>query len=314
VRVERIKYKDGREDKVINHIKNERKITKKSKERSIDNRPVKSNQTKRRHHTKTTKRKSESNKKVSKGKAIYWEDSWHSIEEELKNQNLEKFRNNTGIVQRLSGGPKSIAGWVNLCNNNKIDPKYFSDSLLCHPKDVVKKGGVSVTKCSMRHAYYAHRILEKIEFTQPIVVLEVGGGYGGFIEQLARRVSIKKCYLIDSPPMQQIQKYYLTKAGYEYIIEFPELYEYPPELVDLIVTTNTLAEMEYKNVKKYIDIFEQILKPETGLLYSVQRREAKGPHLHTAWDDYPFDKSWELEVCDFTGNVNFAECFGRRKE
>jgi hypothetical protein len=68
-----------------------------------------------------------------------------------------------------------------------------------------------------------------------------------------------------------------------------------------------------EDVREYIKLFEAVLKPETGLFYSIQRKKDNSPHLHSRWKDYPFDGNWSLNTADFMGNENFVECFGTRK-
>jgi hypothetical protein len=195
-------------------------------------------------------------------KKLYWQSTWNEIEKSLTN--LEYFRKSY-ILTRAESKTPIINQFLPRCEKRNILPEYYSDTLIGHPVETANRNGVVVTGNSVRHAYFVDKILEKATFTPPITVLEVGSGYGGFIEQLSRRIALRKCYLLDGS---------LTEAGLGDIIEFTA----PREMVDLIITTNTLGEMVPEDVREYIKLFEAVLKPETGLFYSIQRKKDNSPH------------------------------------
>lgn len=236
-----------------------------------------------------------------------WSNTWQTIAEESKG-GLINFRCNKKLAERLDGGIGKKA-WGKFCSDTEISVEYFADSLIGNPK-VGKLKGSKVTMNSLRHAYYIHRIKSRlVTSNKPLKVLDVGAGYGGFVEQFCRQFDVEAIYLLDAPIMQKLQKYYLTEAGYDDKLYFEE----PKAMsIDLIISTNSLGEMPQEDVSKYIKLFESVLKPDTGLLYLVQRTK-KGFHILTAWDDYPFDNKWQLITEEFPPMPTFTECYGTRK-
>ena len=247
-------------------------------------------------------------KQIKSKQVFLWEDSWLEIETALATADLKKFRSqeNSVIARRITEPRSSRKEWQRACE--ELPTATYVDSRIGSPK-TFEYNNVQVTSNSLRHAFLIARIREKFPPEAPIKVLEVGAGYGGFAEQLARQYEIEKFYLLDGKPMIQLQKYYLTKAGYGDRLCF----EAPTEKVDLIVSTNSLAEMSLETVTQYIQLFEQVLKPKAGLMYLKQREKATSPHLYTSWKDYPFDEKWTLEITNSKrSGREFIECFGRR--
>ena len=238
-----------------------------------------------------------------------WKDkAWPTISRALAKSDWSNFRNIKGGTQQIEGGMEhGRVHWKAICINAGIPPNLCKDSLIGNPKPPIlyEFKGVQVTKNSLRQAYHIHRIEKRFNPTGPIRVLEIGAGYGGFAEQFCRKYEVSRYHLIDIPLMQALQGYYMIKAGYANIISF----ELPAEQVDLIVTTQTLGEMPIRDVTKYIKLIEKVIKPETGLFYSVQSIKAEGFTL-TSLKDYPFNSNWIFQSEPYVRSRQ-SEFFGR---
>ena len=240
-----------------------------------------------------------------------WEDDWKALDRALATFDMSLFRSpsHRSAIRRIYENDTKVAGWKKLCVEAEVDPIYYADSMIGNP-NTVNWNGVKVTANSLKHAVFMSRIMTQLKNDSPITLLEVGAGYGGLIELLGRYYALEKIYILDGAPVNELQKYFLTEAGYGDQIYF----ETPTEKVDLIVSTNTLGEMDPKVVAHYVKLFESCLKPQTGLMYLFQRKVANGSHLFTDWKDYPFDDHWTLDASVYKGigPAELIECFGRR--
>lgn len=252
---------------------------------------------------------------------LHWETTWENVERQLKTTPIENFRSDPVIVQRISTTrPEERSKWLNRCQQAGIPPEIFKDSLIGNPSKkqigTHKKGNISFTGDSCRHSKTVHYIKSVYTPKTKIKVLEVGSGYGSFVEHMFRQFDISEYYIIDHPVMQRLQKYYLGEVGvldkcFFYSSE-DKVYDLPK--VDLIVSVNSLSEMVQSIVTKYVILFTATLKPEVGRMYLQQRTRANGPHLHTNWNSYGFPTIWELdEIKGFmgVGNEDWVTCLGK---
>lgn len=257
---------------------------------------------------------------MTRSKYAWWEEDWEAIASYNRGEEkLASFRNHTRIVQRITESAGNYKKWEGYCKTAQIPPAHLYDTMIGNPPQTQthRFKDVKVTVNSLRFGYYIHRIAEKYKGVDPIKVLEVGAGYGGLAEQLSRRFEIEHYYLIDGEPMLNLQRYYLNEAGLgDRITLFnSDLPTFTMPKVDIIISTNSLCEMRLPDVTKYIELFEAKLKYETGLLYLVQRKIDKSPHLHTAWASYPFSTGWKLDdkkpFILHSSSDKYVECFGR---
>lgn len=241
---------------------------------------------------------------------LTWSETWNSIKKRLeKDPDLSNFRMDSCLSARLTTPLGSMDFWKGRCARNKVPNDWCIDPLIGKPH--LKKGMGNCTTESCRFAFQLHRILTHWPIEQPARVLEVGPGYGGLAERFCRFGNVSTYYLVDAPPMQQIQKYYMTEAGFIDKCRF----EKPTEEVDIIISINSLGEMSKDEIAEYTSLFEQILVPHTGLMYLHQHRTTKKKRI--GFEDYPLDDKWELELSDEDSpniwNINFVEVFGYRK-
>lgn len=244
-------------------------------------------------------------------KEKYWPNAWQKITDKLIEVDWKDFRSHKNSVLYIEGGlERGREFWRRQCTENKIPPKDYEDSLIGNPMEErqFKFGDVSATANSCRFAYYLHRISGELKSNKPLRVLELGGGYGGLAVQLCKKFSVSDYFFLDHPTLRVLQGYFMLKSGFMDVVSFD-----PPTDIDLIVSVGgTLSEMPLEAATKYIRLFESVLKPESGLLYMTQHKD-KRAYILTAWDEYPFDNKWDLNVSTSVRG-KMMECFGRRKK
>jgi SAM-dependent methyltransferase len=248
-----------------------------------------------------------------------WNKTWAAVRRELDQPDpLAKFRQNSKISGRIQTPLGQLTQWKDRCKEVGVPEEWCVDNMIGTPFHRVIDNK-KYTSNSYRFAYQAHRIFSLYDMIKPTSVLEVGAGYGGLADVIMRYGNVSKYYLIDAKPMLELQEYYLTKAGHGDKIEFrgPNVTDLAAigakDKLDLIISINSLGEMLNKVVNDYIILFQRILKPKTGLLFLVQRREASGVHLYTAWNQYGFKDIWELEEQPGWTSCKWVACGCRLK-
>jgi putative sugar O-methyltransferase len=245
-----------------------------------------------------------------------WSKTWVAIQKELDQPvPLAKFRQNDRIKSRIETplGKVRFTQWKDRCKEAGVPEEWCVDTMIGNPFYEVQDGK-KYTSNSFRFAYQAYRIFSLRDMTKPTSVLEVGAGYGGLADVIMRYGNVSKYYLIDAPPMLKLQEYYLTEAGHgdKIVLREPNVTDLAAlgaeEKLDLIISINSLGEMDTDVVNNYIKLFQRTLKPETGLFFLIQRREAEGGHLYTAWKQYEFEDIWELEEQPEWVDCNWVVC------
>jgi hypothetical protein len=244
----------------------------------------------------------------------HWPATWKTIQKELDKllfENLGDFRNNFQISKRIE---KVEKWWYTACQTEKynVPADWYVDTLIGNPKvQHVTKEGKPITYQACYSAFVLSRILSELPPLQDsgcsLTVLEVGPGFGDLAALVCKHLRVRKYYLVDAPPMNKLQQYYLTKSKCLDKCSF----EKPTEPVDLIISTFSLGEMPKKEIEEYIALFEAVLKPKTGLMYLLQRKDSGIHPPRIGMTDYPFDKNkWDLDI---RPSVRFgtSECFGR---
>jgi len=161
--------------------------------------------------------------------------------------------------------------------NKKIDlwKKYVGNNLkeldfprIGNPFGLMIDGNL-ITSCSMRHDYYAKRILEYVGNIKKPVIHEIGGGFGGLAYYLFKRAKNKKIKYInfDIPEIIAINSYFLmlaypnlkfrlygekpSDADIELLPNFA-IKKMKNNSVDLVFNSHSFIEMDDFTVKEYI--------------------------------------------------------------
>lgn len=150
---------------------------------------------------------------------------------------------------------------------------------------------------------------------EPVVIVEIGGGYGGLAAKLRRRLPKAKVIVIDLPEANAIQTYYLsrvlpTERGF-YSIDLERegikaflggdasyallptyaIAELPDLCADMVVNIRSMMEMLPEVIAGYFLHIHRISKPGGGF-YCVNRYHKQEIGMPVRIRDYPFDNHW----------------------
>jgi hypothetical protein len=153
----------------------------------------------------------------------------------------------------------------------------------------------------------------------PLVVVEIGGGYGGLAAKLRRRLPKAKVIVIDLPEANAIQTYYLsrvlpTERGF-YSIDLERegikaflrgdanyallptysIAELPDLCADMVINIRSMMEMLPEIIAGYFVHIHRITNVGGGF-YCVNRYHKTDVGIPIRIRDYPFDSRWFATV------------------
>lgn len=131
---------------------------------------------------------------------------------------------------------------------------------------------------TIRHCYFAQQFRELLKGVVNPIVVEIGGGFGGFAQQILSQYADKKIkyILYDLPEVNIISTFFLMKSfpnkkfllfnnndPWDYSIDFDiailphfEVSKIPPLSVDLFYNACSFSEMSKESAKAYLDQIE----------------------------------------------------------
>jgi putative sugar O-methyltransferase len=169
-----------------------------------------------------------------------------------------------------------------------------------------------------RHDYYAKKIIDLFHYKKCPTILEIGGGYGGLLNQLIRRKFRFNYINIDLPNTILINFYYISSIHKKIKINFKEslaqsdikkgeifflpfsktIFKKLNFKPDLIFNSNSFSEMDQLILKKYFFIINKKLKPKfilhqnsNVLLYPDSKS-----HVEIQSERFPLDKKKYVKV------------------
>ncbi|MFC2066178.1 putative sugar O-methyltransferase [Chloroflexota bacterium] len=172
------------------------------------------------------------------------------------------------------------------------DGDWFSDNLVGQPFHI-KVNGRIVTEPLIRHGYYIRQLLSLFPAIchEPLIIFEIGGGYGSLARFLKRLNPNIKVILTDLPERIALQYYYLSESfrnidiavavvtgnvldlNADFILlptwKLPMLSE---ASIDLVINTHSMQEMTLEQVAYYVEHIERVTK---HTFYCVNRYEKK---------------------------------------
>jgi hypothetical protein len=154
---------------------------------------------------------------------------------------------------------------------------------------------------------------------EPLVIVEIGGGYGGLAAKLRRRLPKAKIIVIDLPEANAIQTYYLSRAlptekGF-YSIDLERegikaflagdanyallppyaIVDLPDLCADLVINIRSMMEMLPAIIAGYFVHIHRITRTGGGF-YCVNRYHKSKVGVPIRIRDYPFDGRWFATV------------------
>jgi len=182
--------------------------------------------------------------------------------------------------------------------------------------------GVFYNGNTLKYIRFLHLILNNSDiFNQnKQVVLEIGAGYGGFVELIANHFKNCNFIIIDIPETLAISSYYLTKSFPEMtwklhddnqrkinindhkinFIPHNMVHLLRDEEIDLVVNSNSLVEMPNEEIIKYFDLIQDSNKVK----YFWYANGVKSSYAISSLEDMPFDENWEVILEQFSLSKN----------
>ena len=179
-------------------------------------------------------------------------------------------------------------------------------------RDRLQPGDVAVV--DLNDLYLAHFALTLYDALQQRPrgptrrVLEIGAGYGGTTAKLALLLPSTRFTIIDLPPANLLQAYYLSELFPGEVTVLPhtatsegattstrfticsQTIETTSAIrFDGIINTRSFAEMESSEISRYFDLIHLTLNPG-GILMNVNRFTKLGNRFR----DYPYDSRWSV--------------------
>lgn len=204
-----------------------------------------------------------------------------------------------GLLRAETHEQGSIAFWRKLMSEDELIEKlenYFGFRIesprVGDPRGIIF-GGRFLTRETCSHLYSAHRMTEVIlrqKMTQPLRIVEIGGGYGGTCYWLRRLLGnqVERYVIVDLPEVGVVQSFFLGSLEPEsLIIRSEELSGIvsPIQLIphfeldsinfrpNIVINQDSMPEMPESEVSRYIGWLESNLD---GLFISFNQ-EAYSP-------------------------------------
>jgi putative sugar O-methyltransferase len=165
--------------------------------------------------------------------------------------------------------------------------------------------GIPVTASSIEFAYMASRILEAMgRAPEKVSALEIGGGYGGLARALGEALYLRRYLMVDFDPMLKLAEFYLEGNSF---LSRPEYWYITPDRLfgdpmvrgllesgfDLVINTRSLGEMPEGEIKRYLTIIEQTIRPG-GVFYCVNHAETRDRPPRIGVRDWPLSDKWAI--------------------
>lgn len=179
---------------------------------------------------------------------------------------------NHGYTQYVNSYLRQIHMWTSLISDSK-SLESLSFPLIGNPFGPVIEGNL-IPRCTIRHHYYATRLVDLSTNIEKPIICEIGGGFGGMAYHLlSNKEKVFKYIDFDLPEVIAIISYFLMNAfpnkktllfGEEKlssetintndIILMPnfELLQLEDKSVDIVFNSKSLMEMDERTVAEYL--------------------------------------------------------------
>jgi len=190
----------------------------------------------------------------------------------------------------------NLAGLMERCDKIGIPRELRRDTLVGSPPYTLHVDGLSITRISLRHSYFANSILTHLKQPdRPITVLEIGPGFGGLAALLNRVIDIGTYCLVDQRICLDMQAHFLSRACPDLKCMFllpSDKWNVTP---DIVINTHSFVEMDPPEVARYFTKIQESLwrgPINGGSLYSVNLRDW---HV-SSFRGFPYDRCWRYPI------------------
>lgn len=211
----------------------------------------------------------------------------------------ENFRRNSTLMLGIDSKVSKFELFYKRCKEAKLLPRLYEDPGFGNPTNGKIVGGVFATSNSLRHACMVNKLISSPLYSPVKTVWEIGAGYGSFAVALSKVEKIESYYLSDHPIHLEIQTKFITTTT-----KIPTK-DYQGEEVDLVVNTNSLAEMLEEEVKHYFDQIQSL--PDGSLFFTINRK-----FRDFNFSRFPYDKYWDHDVCNHYNDSRWIQCVSKR--
>ncbi len=217
-------------------------------------------------------------------------------------------------VKKLLQAKASVCGIEFVLSNlatNTGSPSTISLNIQANDSKQVTSYQVGYFDLSL--IYYCWQIsrITKAKFEKLSTIVEIGGGFGGFIAKMKNLFPESKCIIFDLPEVNAVQTYYLTQRfpkahilGFkDFILRGPAIFEdiadflilpgwliegMSNDTVDLVVNTRSMMEMTPDIIDFYFTHIQNIVP--VGGLFACYNRYTKLSNFK----NYPYDNRWRI--------------------
>jgi hypothetical protein len=187
----------------------------------------------------------------------------------------------------------------------------------------IRHKGKFLNMTDLRNIWAARKVLKSTVFNRNghYIFVDIGGGYGGMVEKLARLFPKARFILFDLLEGCAIQTYYLANSfpetsifTYEHfksqgigaflggkerfaVLPGETIGSLPAETVDLFINMDSMMEMEYRTIQTYFDAIHCALKPG-GAFYNSNRYHKPDVGENIEIKRYPYDDRWYFTLSE----------------
>lgn len=190
----------------------------------------------------------------------------------------------------------------------------------------------------LRYAYYLSQITKHTNFKEEekLLILDIGGGYGGLSRVLKHYYSKSTNVIIELPELCLLGSYFLKKCfpkkkfgffddfknlekiNYKDIEEYDFVFLTPPfiekfekNIFDLAINTTSLGEMTDDMQEYYVSNIERITKE---YFYSVNRPKKRVEKYNSkGFYDFEFKEVWRTKIYNYTHTYHI-EFLGKKEK
>lgn len=166
--------------------------------------------------------------------------------------------------------------------------------------------------------YQTLRVQMAVCQTNAPLIVEIGGGFGGFMAKMKKAYPNSRCVLLDLPELSAVQSYYLHEEfpgrKFLYLSDWEEhgtaifdqefdfliapgwkIEDIPEKQADLVINSRSMMEMTHSVIAMYFENIQRITK-NGGLFACFNRYIKSSAGENIALKQYPFDSYWRVLV------------------
>lgn len=247
-----------------------------------------------------------------KGDFLDREELWPNFRNNVISKGLDNANVPEEAVARIEAKWRGIHERLSGAIPDRFRP-FLEESPVGNPT-TIQIGNVRVSQSSLEYTYMVTHLEPYLSGVE--VVVDLGGGFGGFASLLKRAYPRTRILLLDLPEVNAIQTYFLESAlpGKKHlylrdvhrmevidlraldcdflVLPGPLVARLAPGSFDLVINSRSMMEMDAATVAFYLEHIQGKLRPG-GFFYCLNRYQKK-----TCLKEYPFDDRWYVSYSE----------------